>query len=489
MLIGGGIATIHHQERIKPSTMLFNSFSFFIFLLVVLIASAILRRYAKGAELWFLVLASAYFYGQWNWTYLILIYITITCDYLLGLKFYRSDQPQRFLYLSMTVNLGILGIYKYLNFLVNSANEVISTAGFAYGIPGVDLLLPVGISFYTFQSMSYMIDIHRGQLQPRKKFVDYALFVSFFPQLVAGPIVRASEFFKQLDEKRHFSFAMAQSGMFLIVLGLVKKVVFADNLALFVDPIFDQPENHSGLMNLLAVYAFAFQIYFDFSGYSDIAIGVAKLLGFTFPRNFMHPYVSLTFQDFWRRWHMTLSRWLRDYLYISLGGNRHGSYKTMRNLFLTMFLGGLWHGASWNFAIWGVLHGVYLAIERFNAKYQLLVLNHRLLINRLLKWLLVFHLVCFAWIFFRAADLSQSLLMIENILFMKGGFTIAQGQYMNVAIILLFPLIHYLSSRLDLFGRSGELTTAPYTFWVTALMLLLIFFSSQSSDSFMYFQF
>jgi alginate O-acetyltransferase complex protein AlgI len=469
--------------------MLFNSLSFFVFLVVVLVVSAILRRWHKGSELWFLVFASAYFYGQWNWTYLILIYITIVCDYFLGLKYYRSDNPHKFLYLSLTVNLGILGIFKYLNFLVDSSNAVLASAGFSYAIPGVELLLPVGISFYTFQSMSYMIDIHRGQLRPRTRFVDYALFVSFFPQLVAGPIVRASEFFKQLDEKRHFSFAMAQSGLLLIMLGLVKKVVFADNLALFVDPVFNAPEDHSGMMNLLAVYAFAFQIYFDFSGYSDIAIGVAKLLGFTFPRNFMHPYVSLSFQDFWRRWHMTLSRWLRDYLYISLGGNRKGAYKTMRNLFLTMFLGGLWHGASWNFAIWGVLHGVYLAVERFNSKFQWLVLDNRHLVVRLLKWLFVFHLVCFAWIFFRAADFADSATMIQQIFTLQGNFNFTIHNTIPIMVIGLLPLLHLLQARLDLFEKSSTLKTTPYVTLQCLLAIVLYLFSSQNTGSFMYFQF
>ncbi|WP_223789089.1 MBOAT family O-acyltransferase [Marinicella meishanensis] len=469
--------------------MLFNSLSFFVFLVVVLVVSAILRRLHKGSELWFLVFASAYFYGQWNWSYLILIYITIVCDFILGLKYFRSDQPHKFLYLSLTVNLGILGIFKYLNFLVDSSNAVLQGAGFSYAIPGVELLLPVGISFYTFQSMSYMIDIHRGQLQPRTRFVDYALFVSFFPQLVAGPIVRASEFFKQLDEKRHFSFAMAQSGLLLIMLGLVKKVVFADNLALFVDPVFNNPQGYSGMMNLLAVYAFAFQIYFDFSGYSDIAIGVAKLLGFTFPRNFMHPYVSLSFQDFWRRWHMTLSRWLRDYLYISLGGNRKGAYKTMRNLFLTMFLGGLWHGASWNFAIWGVLHGVYLAVERFNSKFQWIVLNNKHLIFRLLKWLLVFHLVCFAWIFFRAADFTDSATMIHHIFTLHGEFKFTTNNTIPILVIALLPLLHLLQAKLDLFEKSSTLKTAPYVTLQCLLAIVLYLFSSQNTGSFMYFQF
>jgi D-alanyl-lipoteichoic acid acyltransferase DltB (MBOAT superfamily) len=435
------------------------------------------------------VLASAYFYGQWNWTYLILIYITIVCDYILGLKYYRSDNPLKFLYLSLTVNLGILGIYKYLNFLLDSTNAAISAVGFSYTIPGVDLLLPVGISFYTFQSLSYMIDIHRGQLQPRKKFVDYALFVSFFPQLVAGPIVRASEFFKQLDEKRHFSFAMAQSGLMLIMLGLVKKVVFADNLALFVDPVFDHPDRYSGLMTLFAVYAFAFQIYFDFSGYSDIAIGVAKLLGFTFPRNFMHPYISLSFQDFWRRWHMTLSRWLRDYLYISLGGNRKGSYKTMRNLFLTMFLGGLWHGASWNFAVWGVLHGVYLAIERLMGRWQLFKIDWQHSAWRWVKWLMVFHLVCFAWIFFRAVDFSTSSQIIANIATFKGGLQASATNYFYMMIILSMPLLHWASAKIDISTNASRYSTVPYVLIQFALILLMIIFNSNATGSFMYFQF
>lgn len=469
--------------------MLFNSFSFFLFLIVVLFVSAFLRKYLKNAELWFLLLASAYFYGQWNWTYLILIYITIISDYILGLKYYRSDKPLKFLYISLCINLGILGIYKYLNFTLDSANAVIQTVGFSYAIGGVELLLPVGISFYTFQSLSYIIDIHREQLKPRRKFVDYALFVSFFPQLVAGPIVRASEFFKQLDEKRHFSFAMAQSGLMLILLGLVKKVVFADNLALFVDPVFEQPENYNAMMTLFAVYAFAFQIYFDFSGYTDIARGVAKLLGFTFPRNFMHPYVSISFQSFWRRWHMTLSRWLRDYLYISLGGNRKGAYKTMRNLFLTMFLGGLWHGASWNFALWGVLHGVYLAIERLNDRWKIIQFNLSVPFWRLLKWFIIFHLICFAWIFFRSADFPTSIQIVTNIFTLKGSCEASTTEYLYISIIMCMPFIHWLSSYIDLTENAAKYKTTAYVMIQFILVLLLILFSNEETGSFMYFQF
>lgn len=469
--------------------MLFNSIQFFFFLVVVLVISAILRKYNKKFEPWFLVLASAFFYGQWSWSYLILIYITIICDFILGIKYFQSDNPIKFLYLSLSVNLGILAVFKYANFIIDSSNSIIHSSGFSYTIPGVELLLPVGISFYTFQSLSYMIDIHRGNLTPRKKLIDYALFVSFFPQLVAGPIVRASEFFSQLDKYRNFSFAMAQSGVLLIFLGLVKKVVFADNLAQFADPIFNSPSSFSGLMNLIAVYAFAFQIYFDFSGYSDIAIGVAKLLGFTFPRNFNHPYIALSFQDFWRRWHMTLSRWLRDYLYISLGGNKNGGYKTMRNLFLTMFLGGLWHGASWNFAIWGVLHGLFLAIERLFSRLKFKPLASNMVYIRILKWTLIFNLVCFSWIFFRAPDLNISLEMLTNILSMKGGLTINNSNILPIIIVLSLPLFHYISSKIDIFEKSESLTNTKYIVIQTMLFFTLIFFSNQQSSSFIYFQF
>lgn len=469
--------------------MLFNSYSFFLFLLVTLAVSAALRKFSKKAELWFLVIASAFFYGQWSWHYLVLIYVTITTDYFLGLKYLKAQHPQRYLMISLWVNLGILAVFKYLNFFIDSGNQLFQATGLNFHLEFVELLLPVGISFYTFQSLSYTIDLHRQSLQPRRRFVDYALFVSFFPQLVAGPIVRASEFFEQLDKKRHFSFDMAQAGVMLIMIGLVKKVVFADNLALMVDPVFENPAAYSGLKTLMAVYAFAFQIYFDFSGYTDIAIGVAKLLGFNFPRNFMHPYIALSFQDFWRRWHMTLSRWLRDYLYISLGGNKRGQIKTMRNLFITMFLGGLWHGASWNFAIWGMLHGLFLAIERFNARFKLMVLDLNQWGWRLCKWLLVFHLVCLAWIFFRAESFSDSTLIIQNILFMDGDYLPTEKEWVRIMVILSLPFLHWLGSKVDLTQRAGTLSSASYIGIMTILASMLVLFNSKQSDAFMYFQF
>ena len=469
--------------------MLFSSFHFFIFLIVVLFVAAVLRKYSGKSEIWFLVIASAYFYGQWNWSYLLLIYITIVVDYILGLKCYKSDNPQKFLTISLIVNLGILGFFKYANFLIATGNGITTEFGYSYQMQLFDILLPVGISFYTFQSLSYTIDIYRGQLQPRKKLIDYALFVSFFPQLVAGPIVRASEFFEQLDKKRCFSFAMAQSGVMLILLGLVKKVVFADNLALFVDPVFDNPEGVSGLITLLAVYAFAFQIYFDFSGYTDIAIGVAKLLGFTFPQNFNYPYVALSIGDFWRRWHMTLSRWLRDYLYISLGGNRKGSWLTLRNLFLTMFLGGLWHGASWNFAIWGVLHGIYLAIERLIDHLNWFKWNLNYKFIRVIKWFVIFHMVCFAWIFFRSQELQLSLIILENIRNLSESFSISDINKISYYLIFSMPVIHWLSSKLMIGSRSHSMRSYEYIIWQTVFIMILLIFQPEQTGSFMYFQF
>lgn len=468
--------------------MLFNSINFFIFFVVVLLISATLRRFSTRLEILFLIAASTYFYGQWNWTYLILIYTTIFVDFFLGIKCYESNNPKKFLFISLLTNLGILSFFKYSNFLINSTNEIIGAVGSNYQLQMFELLLPVGISFYTFQSLSYTIDIYRQQLKPRKKISEYALFVSFFPQLVAGPIVRASEFFEQLNGKRHFSFIMAQSGLLLIAIGLVKKVVFADNLALVADPVFNDPQNHGAWATLIAIYAFSFQIYFDFSGYTDIAIGVAKLLGFTFPKNFNHPYVATSIQDFWRRWHITLSRWLRDYLYISLGGNRKGTLLTTRNLFLTMFLGGLWHGSSWNFAVWGVLHGVYLGIERWIQYINIFKWDNTRMITRLFKWLITFHLVCFAWIFFRAQDFSKSTQILLNLSNFKS-IGIDNIDYFQTTAVLTLPLIHWLGSKLKLAERSGSMATKEYIFWQTGLMVILFLFSAKRAESFIYFQF
>lgn len=468
--------------------MLFNSWHFFIFLIVVLLAHATTERYPR-AQRWVLVLASAYFYGQWHWAYLSLIYLTVISDYYIGRALPGSARPRRLLLLSLVINLGILAFFKYSGLMSATVLNLMQALGLDVHWQFWHVVLPVGISFYTFQSLSYTVDIYRKQLQPRQSLLDYSLFITFFPQLVAGPIVRAVEFFRELDRPHERVIeGLAQRGVGLILLGLVKKVAIADNLAPWVDQVFANPGHYSGLENLYGVYAFAVQIYCDFSGYTDIAIGVACLLGFRFPQNFNSPYAAISIQDFWRRWHMTLSRWLRDYLYISLGGNRHGERRTLINLMLTMLLGGLWHGASWTFVVWGGLHGLYLAVERY-------VLNHFQWYRqapgwgKALQWLLTFHLVCLAWIFFRAESFSQAGEVIQRIVTLEQWTSFKQlPAYL---LYLLPPLImmQIPMARWDGTERLIRAPLLPYAVLMAAAVVTLLWFAPQSNVPFIYFQF
>jgi D-alanyl-lipoteichoic acid acyltransferase DltB (MBOAT superfamily) len=382
----------------------------------------------------------------------------------------------------------VLAFFKYANFLILSANGLAHAAGAALTITPLDIVLPVGISFYTFQNMSYTIDVYRRQMQPRTSPLDYAVFTTFFPQLLAGPIVRASEFFTQLDRPAPVDLRKIQYGLVLIAAGYVKKVVLADNLALSVDEVFNAPANATPWQSLLAVYAFGFQIYFDFSGYTDIAIGLASLFGFSFPKNFNYPYLATSFQEFWRRWHMTLSRWLRDYLYIALGGNRGGLARTLANLMATMLLGGLWHGASWNFVVWGGLHGLYLAVERV-ALSRLAWWNSEGRMARLLRWFVVFHFVCFAWIFFRAADFATSMIIIGKI---AGIFSIpfGGGALTDLARLLAGVMVlHVAMSHWRIKDRLGEGGALVFSLFVVAMILLLVWFTPTKTVPFIYFQF
>lgn len=466
--------------------MNFNSWHFVAFFLVVFLVTWPMKRYSPLWRVTMLV-ASYYFYGSWNWMYLGLIMFSTVFDFWVGLKLDRTPHVKRWIVGSVVINLGVLAFFKYANFAISSANWGLEAFDAAFRFTAIDVLLPVGISFYTFQSMSYTIDVYRGDLKPRKSLLDYALFVAFFPQLVAGPIVRASEFFKDLDSPKTIPLKGIGYGLILIALGYVKKVVFADSLAEVGDPVWTNPAAHTGWDALIAVYAFAFQIYFDFSGYTDIAIGIAMLFGFEFPKNFNYPYMALSIQDFWRRWHMTLSRWLRDYLYIALGGNRINVSRTYINLFLTMLLGGLWHGASWNFVIWGALHGSYLVIER-------LVLNRipgwqsEVLPAKLLRWLVTFHLVCLAWVFFRADTFASALLVLKQI----GGIAgegIDRGTVNGLAILFLLLGMQWVFAKFDLKHRIGEGHWAVHVAVTTTAILALILFTPQTAAPFIYFQF
>lgn len=402
--------------------MLFPTLTFGIFFLIVFTVSWSMR-WTPIPRKWFLVAASYFFYGWWDWRFTFLLFGTTLVNYLAGLALGRTaGAGARKLIVGVTVfvDLAVLAFFKYFDFFLTSLDGLLNTLGLERDLPFMEVILPIGISFFTFQGISYVVDVYRGEIKAEKSLLDVMLFKSFFPQLVAGPIVRAADFMPQLHEPPRLTRNHVAVGVVLILTGLVKKMVIANYLATeIVDTVFFDPTAVGALDLLVGIYAYAIQIYCDFSGYSDIAIGVAALLGYRFLPNFDQPYRAASLQDFWRRWHISLSTWLRDYLYIPLGGNRNGEAARYRNLFLTMFLGGLWHGAAWNFIFWGSFHGAMLGLERWaGRKFDELVPSHADapgLFARLgngaqhvvgVVW--TFHLVCFAWIFFRADSFSTA---------------------------------------------------------------------------------
>jgi alginate O-acetyltransferase complex protein AlgI len=395
--------------------MLFPTLDFLLFFLVVAAALALLdRRFlAKKAML---VFASYFFYAQWDWRFCFLLAGSTAISYVAGLLIGRSRDPRaRRLALSVGValHLTILGIFKYLDFLVLSANQLAHLLGLQHELPFIEILLPVGISFFTFHGISYITDVYRGDVAVCRNPLDMLLYMSFFPQLVAGPIVRAAYFLPQLARPSTEPIPIGPA-LLLILSGLFKKVVIANYLATgLVDPVFSAPTSYGGPDLLLATYGYAVQIFCDFSAYSDMAIALAALLGFRFPANFNQPYRAQRLREFWQRWHISLSTWLRDYLYKPLGGNRGGRLRTYRNLLLTMLLGGLWHGAAWKFIAWGALHGGGLAVERMLEPW----IGRRALspVAKIIATLAVFHFVCFAWIFFRAEDFAVASLYIGGL--------------------------------------------------------------------------
>src|SRR3954466_1365789 len=401
--------------------MLFPTTHFLFFFLVVAgVVAALQDRFtAKKAVL---VVASYYFYAQWDWRFCFLLVFSTAVSYAAGLLMDRprEDRVRRtVLGGAVTVHLALLGVFKYFDFFVYSANELARAAGFTHELPFLEILLPVGISFFTFHGISYVTDVYRRDVAVCHDPLDMALYMSFFPQLVAGPIVRAAYFLPQLARPSTEPIPLAPA-LVLILAGLFKKVVVANYLATgLVDPVFAAPTSYGGPDLLLATYAYAVQIYCDFSAYSDMAIALAALLGFRFPANFNQPYRAQRLREFWQRWHISLSTWLRDYLYKPLGGNRGGRLKTYRNLLLTMLLGGLWHGAAWKFIAWGALHGGGLAVERLFEPW----IGRRALspVAKIVATLIVFHFVCLAWIFFRAEDFAVASLYIGGLASRWGG--------------------------------------------------------------------
>ena len=446
------------------------------------------------ARLVFVIFFSYYFYYKSSGTYFLLLAFITVCDYFIAQAMSRMTvvwKRKSLVVLSLCINLGMLAYFKYTNFLADLFASLFGGTFHHY-----DIFLPVGISFFTFQSLSYTIDLYRKEIEPLTSFLDYAFFVSFFPQLVAGPIVRARDFIPQIRRPLFVSAEMFGSGIFLIMSGLFKKAVISDYISVnYVERIFDNPTLYSGVENLMGVYGYALQIYCDFSGYSDMAIGIALLLGFHFKKNFDSPYKSASITEFWRRWHISLSSWLRDYLYISLGGNRKGKIRQYFNLIITMFLGGLWHGASWNFVLWGLFHGIALALH----KLWMTITGRKKGseshgVRRFFGILITFHFVCFCWIFFRNVELSSSLAMIKQIVtdfHPELFFQLIEGYRAVFALMLLGYLLHFTPDRWEHACRNAVIRLP--LLGKALLMVLLIYFVIQIKSSeiqpFIYFQF
>ena len=473
--------------------MIFTQPSFFVFFALVFVLSRLAKSWTLRKSL--LLAASYVFYATWNPPFVLLIIFSTVVDYFAALGMERFKRPtvrKALLILSLCVNLGLLATFKYASFLADNFVTIASQAGWEVKLTPFSIILPVGISFYTFQTLSYSIDVYRNKLKPTKNILDFALFVSFFPQLVAGPIVRASEFLPQLRTPRRASSQQVYWGILLFIFGLFKKVYLADaTFAKVSQSIFTTSTNPNTLESWIGVYAFAGQIFCDFSGYSDMAIGCALALGFVLPDNFRRPYGAIGFSDFWRRWHISLSTWLRDYLYIPLGGNRKGAIRTQINLALTMLLGGLWHGASWAFVIWGALHGLYLALERTIVKY----VPARFAKPRIVQVLLIiltFHLVCFAWLFFASPEIHIALRLTKRLLYIGSSTTIPVLSRFVIGQTLLYVGImvgvHTLwrnKSLEDVSRKAGSFATAS----VAGVMLFMVLASGAGSDDFIYFQF
>ncbi len=474
--------------------LIFNS-GFFLWLFLGFMVVYVLLKKQDTPRILFVTLFSYYFYYKSSGVYFFLLALVTVSDFYIAQQMRKTTCKgvrKTFVALSVIVNLGLLCYFKYTNFF----GEIISSLRGVEFTP-FDLFLPVGISFFTFQSMSYTIDVYRKKIDPLDKLLDYAFYVSFFPQLVAGPIVRARDFLPQIRKPLFVSNEMFGRGVYFIICGLFKKAVLSDYISVnFVERIFDNPALYSGLENLMGVYGYALQIYCDFSGYSDMAIGLALLLGFHFNINFDSPYQSASITEFWRRWHISLSSWLKDYLYISLGGNRKGKLRQYANLIITMFLGGLWHGASWNFVVWGLLHGVALVfhklwMENISKRGRK---DNPTGVRRFLGGVVTFHFVCFCWIFFRNISFDNSMVMINQI---ATAFHPQIFEQLIQGYPLVFTLI-FLGFALHLAPKKWEewackcVVKLPFlgkVLLLLGLIYLVIQIKSSDIQPFIYFQF
>ena len=471
--------------------MLFNSLEFLVFFLLVFVLFARIPR----ARIFVLLVASYAFYMNWQVEYILLIITSTIIDYWAAIKIHATQGLRKkiFLGISLASNLSILFFFKYFNFFSSSLKTLASAFGHAYQPFLTDVLLPVGISFYTFQTLSYSIDVYRGHIKPEKSLPTFALFVSFFPQLIAGPIERAGSLINQLKNNLCLSTPNIVVGCRFILWGLFKKVVIADRLALLVDPVFKAPESYGAVVTLIAAIGFAFQIYCDFAGYSYMAIGLARVFGIHLMTNFKAPYFSKSVREFWGRWHISLSTWFRDYLYIPLGGNRVAIWKWYRNLFITFIISGLWHGANWTFIVWGGIHGTFLILEYIISRKWRIQQPSRFL--ALFKWALTFFVVCIAWIFFRADSIDHSLILFQNFSNISFSVTEIKDQLILTGIgelnlfIVFFSIIILL--LVDRFMDITVISSKPWVRFIYyhVLFFAILIFGITDTNAFIYFQF
>ncbi len=477
--------------------MLFNSISFLIFLPIAFILYWGLFKRSLKLQNIFLLIASYFFYGWWDYRFLALIAASTLVDYFIG-KFLQKteNETQRkiLLILSLVFNLGLLGFFKYYNFFIESWINSWANLGVEMHLSSLNIILPVGISFYTFQTLSYTIDVYRRKIEPTLNIINFSVFVAFFPQLVAGPIERAKHLLPQFSKKRIFKEERAISGIHLILWGLFKKIVIADSCAIYVNAIFNDYENMNSVTLLLGAFYFTFQIYGDFSGYSDIAIGTGRLFGFDLMRNFNFPYFSRNIAEFWRRWHISLSTWFRDYLYIPLGGSRGSKWQQVRNVFIIFLVSGFWHGANWTFVIWGGLHALFflpLLLGDQNRKHLNQVAENKLLpsFRELLQMLFTFGLTCFAWIFFRADSLGDAVNFIKRIFTdLNFGLQYLSIERYNVEMLLIIGIFVLL----EWFHRNLEHPFSGSFKWVKIIVIILMLLTLgvySEQQEFIYFQF
>jgi D-alanyl-lipoteichoic acid acyltransferase DltB (MBOAT superfamily) len=475
--------------------LLFNSLSFAAFIPVVYV---IYLRLPLRWQNVFLLAASYVFYASWDWRFLSLILFSTAVDYWVGLRLPQTaDGPRRtrLLLLSLSTNLGLLGVFKYFGFFAQSLGDLLTAIGFAVEPVTLRIVLPVGISFYTFQTLSYTVDVYRRRLEPEPDPVNFALFVAFFPQLVAGPIERAARMLPQIRAPRLIMRRDITAGLWYVLAGYYLKVFVADNLAPVADAGFSTSGPADGWGTLLGVYAFAFQIFGDFAGYSSIAIGIARLMGFHLTTNFLHPYIVSNPRDFWRSWHISLSTWLRDYLYIPLGGNSGGRRRLYRNLFLTMLLGGLWHGAAWTFVVWGVFHGSLLIAHRVSeARLRVSWLQGADLASKAwwgVKVVLMFQLTCVGWLIFRAPSFTALEQIVGNLARTTG---LPTATHIVSALHILFYSWLAFLLQLMVFRRNGRTDLEGISPWIQAVLVAVMFYSilvwgSFGESPFIYFQF